>query len=59
MEVPMPNDRLREALTKAGLTYADAATVIGVDPKTRRAMGDEREPGAVSETPQRPGLGRP
>ncbi len=30
----MPNDRLREALTKAGLTYADAATSIGVDPKT-------------------------
>lgn len=30
----MPNDRLREALTSAGLSYADVAEHVGVDPKT-------------------------
>jgi len=30
----MPNDRLRDALGHAGVTYVDAATHIGVDPKT-------------------------
>lgn len=30
----MPNDRLREAITTSGLTYADVGTSMGVDPKT-------------------------